>query len=57
MTNAQLAVASAQRAYDQAVENRSSQEFLLDNTIQDAQIQSQDAMRQYAKLTVTAPIR
>jgi hypothetical protein len=29
----------------------------LDNTIQDAQIQSQDAMRQYAKLTVTAPIR
>lgn len=57
VTNAQLAVWAAQRAYDQAVENRSSQEFLLNNAIQEAQIQYQDVMRQYAKLTVTAPIR
>ena len=57
VTNSQLAAAWAQRAHNQAVENRSSQEFLLENAIQDAQIQYQDAMRQYAKLTVTAPIR
>lgn len=57
LLNAEIAVDNAQRSYDQAVENRDAQLRLLQNGIGDAKIWYQDALKQFNKLTVTAPIR
>ncbi len=57
LLNAEIAVDNAQRGYDQAVDTRNSQLSLLQNSIADAKIWYQDALKQFNKLTVTAPIR
>lgn len=57
LLNAEVAVDNAQRTFDQATDNRDAQLRLLQNGINDAKIGYQDALKQFNKLTVTAPIR
>lgn len=55
--NAKLALNTAERNYQQALNNKDKQARVLQTQAQDAQLAYQDALKQLAKLTVWSPVR
>lgn len=55
--NAKLALNTAERNYQQALNNKDKQARVLQTQAKDAQLAYQDALKQLAKLTVWSPVR